>query len=247
MAYHKAIAGAGWVSLIPNGVTNPTPIHVALVSGSTFDLKEEYADLRGEGPDILDRFRTARTLSGKLTISEFSVGLLGAATGGVTVSAGTKLGASHSAVIPTTPFQITVTNGATFADDMGVINLTDGKQMTRGATASATNVYSVNTTTGVYTFNTADAGDSVLIMYRYTAASQDQTAAVAAVTNDTGAKYAIHCYATKAGKSWGFYVPSASIPGLSASFKRDGWSEVSLDWTAMLSSTNELFYMYAKE
>lgn len=247
MGYHKALAGMGWVSLVPSGA-NPTPIHLATVSGMTLDVKEDDVDLRGADLDIIDSFPSQRTVSGKITLSDFSNSLLAAVTNGVTVAAGSKIGASHSAAIPTTPFQITVTNGATFADDLGVINLTDGKAMTRGATATGTNVYAVDTATGVYTFNTADAADSVLIQYRYTAASTGTSATVAAAASSTAApKYGIHVYKTLAGKSWGIFIPAARIPGLSTSFKRDGWSEVSLDFKATLDATNKLLYTYGPE
>lgn len=244
MGFHRSLPGVGWISIVPDA-SNPDPICLVTVSGMTVDVNETDADLRGDGPDIIDSFVSEREVTGQITLSDFSTSLIAAVTSGVAVTPGSKIGAQHAATIPTTPFQITVTQGATFADDLGVINLTDGKPMVRDATASATNVYSVNTTTGVYTFNTADAADSVLIMYRYTAATTDTTAKIAKATSSTAAKFALHCYASKAGKTWGMVVPAARLPGISAAFKRDGWSDITIKWKAVLSATDELFYMYA--
>jgi hypothetical protein len=246
MGYHKSLAGMGWVSLVGSGAT-PTPIHLATATSMSLEVKEEDVDLRGADLDIIDSFPSQRTISGKLTISDFSNSLLAAVTNGVTITAGRPIGYSHSAAIPTTPFQITVPNGATFVKDLGVINLTDGKPMTAGATATAAGVYAVSAL-GVYTFHTADAGDTVLINYSATAAADGTTAEVAAALSSAAApKFGIHVFKTLAGKSWGIYVPAARIPGLSVSFKRDGWSEVSLDWKAVLSATSKILYTYGPE
>lgn len=246
--YNKALPGVGWVSLVPSGAT-PTPIHLALIENASYDIKQEQIELRDSDGYVVDSYPGKTDVTGKLSLKDASNSLIAAVTRGVTVTAGTKIGASHSATIPTTPFQITVTQGATFADDLGVMNLTNGKAMTAGATATGTGVYAVNSTTGVYTFHTDDAGDSVLIMYRYTSASADTTATVAKVTSSTAAPLvSIHLYRPNlASKNWGFYVPSARIPGLSAAFKTGAWSDVSLDWTATLSATNQLIYTYGPE
>jgi hypothetical protein len=254
MGFHRSLAGVGWISLVSADSTDtyPDPIVLATVTSMTFDLKEEDVDLRGPDLDILDSFPSQRTLSGKITLSDFSSSLLSAVTNGTTVSANRKIGYTTTGAIPSTPFEVTVpltTPTRTFATDCGVINLTDGKPMTRAATATGSNVYSVNTTTGLYTFNTADSTDQYLIYYEATPSSTDGvTSEVAQSLSSTAApKYGIHVQKTLAGKSWGIYVPSARIPGLSTSFKRDGWSEVTLDWKATLSATSKLFYSYTPD
>jgi hypothetical protein len=71
--------------------------------------------------------------------------------------------------VPTTPFAITVTNSATWTVDLGVKYALTGLPLTRAATATGAGVYSV--TSGVYTFNTADAALGMVISYAYTAAA----------------------------------------------------------------------------
>lgn len=78
---------------------------------------------------------------------------------------------AEAGTVPTTPFTITVANGATFKDDLGVTDAATGLPMTRVSSAPATGQYSVNAVTGVYTFAAADVGKSVLIDYSYTIAS----------------------------------------------------------------------------
>lgn len=60
---------------------------------------------------------------------------------------------------------------ATFVADLGLYFMASGNPLKRVASAPATGQYSVNTTTGVYTFASADAGLSVLLSYQYSQAS----------------------------------------------------------------------------
>jgi hypothetical protein len=249
MAYHKALAGVGWVSLIPVSGTYPAPILLETVTGMTIDIEETDVDLVGADIDVLDSFPSSRTVSGTITLSDYSNSMLAALTNGVTVTANRPIGYSYTAAIPTTPFQLTapVTNPArTFVKDMGIINLTAAKAMVPGAAAAA-GVYSLSG--GVATFHTDDSGDNVLWNYTATITAVDGTTATIDKPGSglSAAKYGLHCYKTLAGKSWGIYVPAARIPKLGASFKRDGWSEITLDWKATLDANNHLYYMYAPE
>lgn len=71
---------------------------------------------------------------------------------------------AQSAVVPGTPYQVTVTNAATFIEDLGVT--LSGTALTKVASAPATGQYSV--AAGIYTFNSAQNGQTVIINYRWT-------------------------------------------------------------------------------
>src|SRR5579883_1894465 len=83
------------------------------------------------------------------------------ATGQLTVSE------NEAATVPSsTPWTITVANGATYIDDLGVYyaaGANAGQRFSRVTSAPAAGQYSVNLTTGIYTFSTGDGGASVLI------------------------------------------------------------------------------------
>jgi hypothetical protein len=157
MAYHKSIAGIGGrIYLVPSG-TNPDKVQLAVVKSWNFDLTQEEIELRGSGLDSLENLPVKRSVKGKLSLSDFSTALVAAVTSGTAITAGSVVGLVESFTIPTTPFQVTVAQTATFLQDLGVIDLTAGKEMVEGATATGTGVYAVSAS-GVYTFNTADAG-----------------------------------------------------------------------------------------
>lgn len=72
-----------------------------------------------------------------------------------------------------TPWQVTIApaSSGTFAKDLGVEYATTGNPLKLVASAPAQGQYAVNTSTGVYTFATADASANVLISYSYTVAT----------------------------------------------------------------------------
>jgi hypothetical protein len=245
MAYHKSVQGVGWVSLVPSG-TYPDPVHLAEIEALDFNINEEDSDLEDSNGDIIDSFTSKRSFEGTVTLKDLSGSLIAAATRGVTVAAGTKQGYAQTGVIPTTPFQITVTEGATFADDLGVIDLTSGKAMIAAATSTGTNVYAVSAA-GVYTFNTADAGHTVLINSRSTKSAIGNTASIASVTASTTTYYGLHCYQVIASKPWGIYIPQARLPGLSAKFGKGGWSDTTLKFKASKDSSGNFVHVYLPE
>lgn len=246
MAYHKSIAGIGGrIYIVPSG-TNPDKIQLATVKSWNFDLSQEEIELRGSGLDVLETLPVKRSVKGKLSLSDFSTNLIAAVTSGTTITAGSVQGTVQSTTVPTTPFQVTVTNSAQFVQDLGVIDLTAGKEMTEGATATGTGVYSV--AAGVYTFNTADSAHNVKISYRYTVAATGKSLEVAAADAGIAAtRYELHVYGSAGGKSYGFWFPAVSIPNLSLSMSPEAYSDVSVDFTAFLSATDKLMYAYLPE
>ena len=103
--------------------------------------------------------------SGSYTVAPTAAGATttsGAGTG-LTVTATT----TPSAVIVSPPYGASASYLSTYVVDLGVINANTGIPLTRVASGPATGQYAVNTTTGVYTFASADAGNTVLINYQY--------------------------------------------------------------------------------
>jgi hypothetical protein len=85
----------------------------------------------------------------------------------------------EAGTIPTTPYQVTVANSATFTTDLGVKYTSGtkiGQNLTEVASAPATGQYSY--AAGVYTFAAADTGLTVAICYLYTVAATGQTVTV---------------------------------------------------------------------
>lgn len=163
----------GVANMLGSPVTNPTPIKLATLQDVTidfdFDLKELYG--QKQFPEAIARGKAK--ISGKAKFARFFAQAFNQLFFGQGVNTPMKIVSVDEgpSAIPTTPFQITVVNGATFFLDLGVLDAATQYQFTRVSAAPAAGQYSVNQATGVYTFASADnvAGRSVLISYYYAA------------------------------------------------------------------------------
>ena len=123
--------------------------------------------------------------------------------------------------------------GAAFVADLGCIYLATGMMLKRVASAPAVGQYAVNTTTGVYTFNTADAGLTVLVSYQYT---QPSTSAQKQTVLNLPMGYAPTCKfdltVNYLGKLTTFSFPMALPQKMSIAFKNEDFAIPEFDLQA---------------
>lgn len=245
MGYHRGFFGIGYVTAIPSG-TNPTPVNIAIVRGAEVTFASTEKPLMGNKLFPVDSATTSASVTGKITTSDFDARLVGMVIPGTSTTTGQTKAATHSAVVPNTPFAVTVTNSATWVTDLGVVNLTNGVVMTRVAGgAEATNKYSV--AAGVYTFHTDDAGDSVAISYTYTGTT-GQTLTSTNQTSGATTGYALRLFDPPGGSHEnGLLFPAVKFSNLSLGMKIDDWTETSIDFTAFEDATGNVFYTYGNE
>ena len=155
-------------------IANPTPVKLGELQEASFDFSGEVKELYGQNkfPAAVGTAKCKASL--KIKNARIMARAWNALFFGQTLQNGI-IGVNTDTTgqtIPTTPFQIMVAppSSGTFAADLGVLDA-NGSPMTRVASAPATGQYSVNTSTGQYTFAAADTGKVVYINYRYTASS----------------------------------------------------------------------------
>jgi len=78
--------------------------------------------------------------------------------------------ATMTVTVPNSPYIYTVQNAATFVSDGGVKFSSNSAVLTAVISGPTTGQYSVNTTTGAYTFAAADVGKGLVIKYTYSLA-----------------------------------------------------------------------------
>jgi hypothetical protein len=243
MGYHRSFFGIGYVTAIPSGAT-PTPVNFAIVRGATVEFKMTEKPLMGNKLFPVDSATTGGSITGKVTTSDFDARLVGMVIPGTTTATGQRKAATHAATIPTTPFQVTVTNSATFVKSLGVVNLTTGTVMVAGAAAAA-GVYTV--AAGLYTFDTSDAGDSVAISYVYTGVG-GTTLTSTNQTSGATAGYELHLFDPPGGtRENGIWFPSVKFSSLSLGMKIDDWTETSMDFAAYEDASGNMFYESGNE
>jgi hypothetical protein len=232
--------GVGILSFTPPG-TNPTPVQVGVLQDVTLNVTFEEKVMYGANSFPVDIAKGKGKIEGSAKYGQIGSGLIGAMLSGSTTTTGMKKGISQESVtIPATPFQVTVANGATYFEDLGVIDTNTGLAMTRGATATGSGVYALNTTTGQYTFNTADSGHVCLVNYAYTVAGSGHTVSYSNQLMGSSVLYTVSLYNNFRSKDYGCKLYAASFSKLSFAWKQDDYSIGELPFQAVADSTGKV-------
>lgn len=162
-----AVFGPGILIAKRLDVANSGAINVGYANEFSFDLAGTTKQLYGQNQYALVAARGTIKSTGKFKAAVLSGIALNACFYGSTMSAGgDQWVIDEAGVVPTTPFQITVTGSATFLTDLGVRYTNTGLPFVRVAAGPTIGQYSVNEATGVYTFAAADVAALVLITYQ---------------------------------------------------------------------------------
>ena len=170
--------GSGTLFAFPssgNTAPNPTPMKFGTLQDVSLDISGDIKQLYGQKqfPEAVARGKCK--ISGKAKFAQINGKLMNDMFFGQPLGTGmVKTALDEAATVPATPFQVTVTNSATYKQDWGVryaSGANAGIPLTRVAASPAVGQYSVNTSTGVYTFASGDTGAAVQISYTFTAAA----------------------------------------------------------------------------
>ncbi len=169
-------AGALWGNRTDLTGSGIGPDQFGILQDVQIDWDWTTKELWGQHQFPLDIARGQGKIAGKAKFARIFGAIYGdlffgqtPATGQLTVSE------NEAAAVPASaPYTVTVGNAATYSDDLGVFYASGanaGNRMTRVTTPSAAGQYSVNLSTGVYTFAAADAAAALSISYLFTGAT----------------------------------------------------------------------------
>src|SRR3954462_9975730 len=107
----------GAIYALPQGA-NPTPIPFAIINGADVEVDQTKNDLRGQYKAPVDFGDGPLDIKIKIAAADFRGSIISALTAGASTVTGSKLIAPGEVfTIPTTPFQVTVAQTATFVED----------------------------------------------------------------------------------------------------------------------------------
>ncbi len=207
-----------------------TPKQVGMVRDVGIDVEFAEKDLVGDGLLFaVDRARVGGKITGSAKYARIDGTLLASVLGVTSSTPGIVGIENEQATIPTSPFTVTVAQGANFNKNLGVNNLTTGTRMERVASGPTTGQYSVNETTGVYTFAAADAGNKVAFRYEYkVAAGKSYNLGNGLVGPAT--RYSLHWNASYGGGNVHCRLPNVTIPKLALAAKSGEYVEKNLQF-----------------
>ena len=164
-----------------NTAANSTPVRFGGLQDVNVDISFTAKELFGQYQFPIAIARGEGKITGKAKFAQIDGVIYNDLFFGSTMASGQTVGAEDEAAsIPsTTPWTVTAANAATFVEDWGVTYAATGIAFTRVAAGSeATGSYSVDPSTGVYTFSTGDSGVDVKLNYSYTVTGSGYTLSV---------------------------------------------------------------------
>lgn len=164
-------------------LSTPTPVQFGSLQEVGVDMSFDSKKLYGAKQFPIAIGRGKGSIAFKAKLADIDGRVLSDLMFGQAASNGIRSTTTVGAAIPATPGPYTIAatppSSGAFVADLGVIDATTGKSMTRVASAPATGQYSVSS--GTYTFAAADQGKAIMYSYEYSAVST--TALYGSITN----------------------------------------------------------------
>ena len=147
---------------------NPTPFELKTITEISIDYKGKNVELRGQYLVPVDARMADVSITGKFTVGTYNLNQLNNLlfAGTLNTSSITGIVADEPHTIPTTgPYTVQVAGFASFIQDLGLSYQNSSGQFEEVGTFTQAGQYQVNSGTGEYTFDAADAGGFVFISY----------------------------------------------------------------------------------
>jgi hypothetical protein len=239
MAQRQYNFGTGRLFLTPVGGGAPTEF--GAIQDVSVNISGATKQLYGAYGYPLDTGRGKQKIEGKASFGQVDPVLYNALYFGGAVVTGEVLAAFNEAgTIPTTPFQVTVANAATFKSDLGVYFSTTGLPLLQVASGPVAGQYSVSAG-GVYTFSTTDTAKAVVINYLYNSAATGKTMSQTNPLMGSIPTFQLILADQSKGKSSTLTLYSCTSSKLDFPFKMDDYMLASFDFAAQDDGTGRIF------
>lgn len=233
--------GTGTLIGVCTDIADATPAIFGTVQDVGVDFEFTAKELYGQYQAPVAIARGEMKISGKAQFARiysqtFNSLFFGqsAATGGILQAV------NEAATVPSSsPYEVTVENAASFATDLGVFYAATGVQLTRTASGPAQGEYSVSAA-GVYTFNTADASQALLINYTYESATGVTKIALANQLMGAAPTFQMNLTETQGGKIFNLQLNACVAAKLSLPFKAQDFTIAEMDFQAMQDAAGNI-------
>jgi hypothetical protein len=171
------VFGSGTMIAKRTDVANTPPYMFGVLQDVTLDFDQKLESLIGQYKVAVALGDGELKITGKAKMARWQATLPANLLTGVGLTSGSMpelplTGESHTVPAVSGPYTVTVTNSSLVPlEDLGVFYQSNGVQLAPAASASGAGIYSFVPSTGVYTFNVADASVAVWIYYSWLAAS----------------------------------------------------------------------------
>lgn len=223
------------------------PLSFGALQDVSIDLSADIKQLYGQYQFPLAVARGKVKIEGKAMTGEIRPDIYNSLYFGNTVSTGSKIPIFREAAsVPAMmPYTVTVANGANFVMDLGVIDASTGNPFQQVASGPVAGEYTVNQTTGVYTFAAADAGKAVLIDYLYSSTSTGNTLTITNQLMGVAPTFQMVLCEEFEGNTLVLVLYSNTSSKLTFPFKQDDFTVSEFDFQAQANGAGQIGYMSA--
>jgi hypothetical protein len=241
--------GSGVLYGLPNAgdlAANPTPYKFGVLQEASVEFKGDIKKLYGQSQFPVSKARGKVDVSCKAKIAVLDPAMLNQLYFGQVKTTGMKVMAVDEAgtVPAVTTFTILVSQHTTFETDFGVIDTATGTQLEKVASGPATGQYSVDATTGTYTFAAADANKAVKISYTYSVT----TGSTITITNQLmgyAPEFRSFLFNKFKGKRWGIDLNSCMMAQMSTPTKNEDYWMADITFDASCDASDVLGKLFA--
>lgn len=221
-------------------IANATPVRFGVLQDISVDISFTNKELHGGNQFPLAIGRGQGKIQCKAKFGQFNGALVNSLFFGQSATTGQWLIANgESATVPTaTPFAVTPANASTYAEDLGVRYSVTGLPLTKVSSVAAAGQYSVSAS-GVYTFFSSDASNSVLLDYRY-ASVIGSTIAISNQLMGYAPQFAAELMVSYSGKTMILRLNAAIGSKLSFATKLEDFTIPEFDFAAFADEANNI-------
>jgi hypothetical protein len=236
------VFGTGEVYITPVG--GGVPLKVGALQDVSVEFSSDSKQLYGQYQFALDVARGKSKIEGKASSGQMNAELWNQVFFGQEVSTGQRKQAINEAgTVPAmATYTVTVTNAADFYMDLGVYDALTGLPLTQVPAMPGDGQYSVSNA-GVYTFNVAQAGDSMLFNYIYDDGAAGSTIELANLLMGATPKFQVVLSQTYQGKTITVVLYSCVSEKLSMPFKQDDYLVNEMDFQAQANDAGRIGFI----
>lgn len=239
MARGAFIFGQGDIYTTPNA-KNPTPIKVATPQSLDLSISGDVATVFGNQSFAKASASTTKEVTGTITLAEFQPEFVSRYLLGATKAQGRHKQVEDIVELTSTGTPATVSYVAEdFNRDLGVVSRL-GVKFTRVASAPAEYEYSLDTTTGTYTFNSAQAGVEVAVRYSQFLENEGTRYILKNSLMGSTPSFRLETVGMFQGKGYGFIFYNCTATSYSQSTTNDGFALPTFEFSASVDENDEL-------
>lgn len=226
-------------------VSGANPLKIAALQDVSVDFSSDIKQLFGQNQFPLDVARGKTKIEGKAASGNVDVNSFNQFFFGLTPTTGQTLRAiNEPGTVPAmSMYTVTVDEAANFIQDLGVYDALTGLPLVQVSAMPAAGQYSVNQTTGVYTFNSAQASDDMLFNYLYEDAASGTTVVITNQLMGTTPKFRLVLSQIYDGKTFTLVLYSCVSEKLSLPLKQDDYLIVDFSFQAQANAAGLVGYI----